>query len=168
MNWQSEVVIEGDHAIGEIYCLAHEFWAENNQRKFQTLGIRYYDEFLHQEDRWYFVERKLLFDWSDTRNSVPSKPSNLKPAAKSRVDVPETPLSEPKATLSSQPEALYSDDVTCPRLERINVTPSRGALETSQQDAYSHRSRICSRNKEMYAAIRLIAIQPSYRVPDFR
>jgi SnoaL-like protein len=71
MNGQSEVAIQGDHAIGETYCLAHEFSTENNQRKFQTLGIRYYDKFLRQESRWYFVERKLIFDWSDTRNSVP-------------------------------------------------------------------------------------------------
>jgi hypothetical protein len=71
MNGQSEVVLQGDHAIGETYCLVHQFTVENNQRKCQTLGIRYYDQFLRQEDRWYFVERKLAIDWSDTRTSVP-------------------------------------------------------------------------------------------------
>jgi hypothetical protein len=70
MNGQSEVVIEGDHAIGETYCLVHQFSEQSGQRKCQTLGIRYYDQFLRQESRWYFVERKLVIDWSDSRISV--------------------------------------------------------------------------------------------------
>jgi hypothetical protein len=71
MNGQSEVAIQGDAAIGETYCLVHQFTQENEQRKCQTLGIRYYDQFLRQANRWYFVERKLVIDWSDTRISVP-------------------------------------------------------------------------------------------------
>lgn len=71
MNGQSDVVIEGDRAIGETYCLVHQFTEQNGQRKCQTLGIRYYDQFLRREDRWYFAERKLVIDWSDTRLSVP-------------------------------------------------------------------------------------------------
>src|ERR1700742_5168794 len=51
MNGQSEVAIQGDHAIGETYCLVHQFTGENSQRKCQTLGIRYYDQFLRQENR---------------------------------------------------------------------------------------------------------------------
>jgi hypothetical protein len=42
-----------------------------NQRKCQTLGIRYYDQFERQESRWYFAGRKLVIDWSDTRISIP-------------------------------------------------------------------------------------------------
>ncbi len=71
MNGQSEVVMEGDDAIGETYCLVHQFTGEGTQRKCQTLGIRYYDRFLRQENRWYFAERKLVMDWSDTRLSTP-------------------------------------------------------------------------------------------------
>jgi hypothetical protein len=62
MNGQSEVMIHGDHAIGETYCLVHQFTEEKEQRKCQTLGIRYYDQFLRQENRWYFAERKLVID----------------------------------------------------------------------------------------------------------
>jgi hypothetical protein len=71
MNGQSEVIIHGDHAIGETYCLVHQFTNEKDQRKCQTLGIRYHDQFLRQENRWYFTERKLIIDWSDTRISTP-------------------------------------------------------------------------------------------------
>jgi hypothetical protein len=71
MNGQSEVMIHGEQAIGETYCLVHQLTEEKGQRKCQTLGIRYYDQFLRQENRWYFAERKLVIDWSDTRISVP-------------------------------------------------------------------------------------------------
>ena len=40
-------------------------------------------------------------------------------------------------------------------------------LETAQQDADGHRARLCSRNEELDSAICLIAVQPSYGVPDF-
>jgi hypothetical protein len=71
MNGQSDVVLHGDRAVGETYCLVHQFPEQNGERKCQTLGIRYYDQFLRQENRWYFVERKLVIDWSDSRISVP-------------------------------------------------------------------------------------------------
>ncbi|WP_433972870.1 nuclear transport factor 2 family protein [Tunturiibacter lichenicola] len=71
MNGQSDAIIAGDHAIGETYCVVHQFSEQNGQRKCQTLGIRYYDTFLRQESRWYFAERKLVIDWSDSRISVP-------------------------------------------------------------------------------------------------
>jgi hypothetical protein len=71
MNGQSEVAIQGDRAIGETYCLVHQFTGEGDHRKCQTLGIRYYDQFLRQDSHWYFVERKVVIDWSDSRLSVP-------------------------------------------------------------------------------------------------
>jgi hypothetical protein len=71
MNGQSDVAVQGDRAIGETYCLVHEFTRQNEQRKCQTLGIRYYDSFLREENQWYFAERKLVIDFSDTRPSVP-------------------------------------------------------------------------------------------------
>jgi len=61
----------GHPVVGETYCLVHQFIEQNERCKCQTLGIRYYDQFLRQESRWYFVERKLVIDWSDSRVSVP-------------------------------------------------------------------------------------------------
>jgi hypothetical protein len=59
------------HAIGEMYCLVHPFSERSGQRKCRTLGIRYNDQCLRPENRWYFVERELVIDWSDSRISVP-------------------------------------------------------------------------------------------------
>ena len=70
MNGQSEVAIQGEKAIGETYCIVHQFKTVNGRRNCQTLGIRYYDQFFREENRWYFAERKLIIDWSDTRVSV--------------------------------------------------------------------------------------------------
>ena len=71
MNGQSEVMIHGDDAIGETYCIVHQFTQSGDSRKCQTLGIRYHDQFLRRNNRWYFVERKVVIDWSDTRVSTP-------------------------------------------------------------------------------------------------
>jgi hypothetical protein len=46
MNGQSDVIVQGENAIGETYCLVHQFTEKNGERKCQTLGIRYYDKFL--------------------------------------------------------------------------------------------------------------------------
>ena len=69
-NGQCEVAIDSDHAVGETYCLAHQLSIENGQRKLQILSIRYYDTFVRQEHRWYFKERMLITDWSDSRISM--------------------------------------------------------------------------------------------------
>jgi len=70
-NGQSDVVVNGDEAIGETYCIAHQLSTENGQRMLQILSIRYQDKFVRREHRWYFAERKLITDWSDTRSSNP-------------------------------------------------------------------------------------------------
>ncbi len=68
-NGQSAVVIQGDRAVGESYCLAHQIFEENGERKLQLLSIRYHDDFARVGDRWFFVHRKLIIDWSDTRTT---------------------------------------------------------------------------------------------------
>ena len=71
MNGQSGVMLRADEATGETYCLVHQFTEKNGTRNCQTLGIWYYDQFSRLENRWYFAERKVVIDWSDTRVSVP-------------------------------------------------------------------------------------------------
>ena len=70
-NGQSDILIQGERAIGESYCLAHQLWEESGQRKLQILAIRYRDKFAREGNRWLFAERQLIIDWSDTRPSVP-------------------------------------------------------------------------------------------------
>jgi len=72
-NGQSTVVIDGDSATGESYAIAHHLFTENGERKIMVASLRYLDTFAKIDGAWYFAERNLLLDWSETR---PSSPGN--------------------------------------------------------------------------------------------
>jgi SnoaL-like protein len=64
---QSTVVLNGDRASGETYCIAHHVSASEGKRTLFIASIRYYDVFVKVEGKWLFAERKLIVDWTDTR-----------------------------------------------------------------------------------------------------
>jgi SnoaL-like domain len=64
---QSTVVLDGDRATGETYCIAHHVSASEGKRTLFIASLRYYDVFVKFEGRWFFAERKLIVDWTDTR-----------------------------------------------------------------------------------------------------
>src|SRR5216683_2773508 len=70
-NGQSTVSLDGDRATGESYCLAHHLSvAEDGQRTLMVASIRYLDEFVKQDGQWFFAERQLMVNWTDTRPSA--------------------------------------------------------------------------------------------------
>jgi len=66
-NGQSTVTIDGNRATGESYTIAHHLFTENGQRKIMIASLRYLDDFTKIDGRWYFAERMLILDWSETR-----------------------------------------------------------------------------------------------------
>jgi hypothetical protein len=64
---QSTVSVEGDRATGETYCLAHHVSASEGKRTLFVASLRYYDAFVKVDGTWFFAERKLMVDWTDTR-----------------------------------------------------------------------------------------------------
>lgn len=66
-NGQSTVTIANDHATGITYCMAHHLTKEEGGQKFMVAAIRYYDQFVKQDGKWLFAERKLLVDWIENR-----------------------------------------------------------------------------------------------------
>ena len=72
-NGQSTISMDGDdRATGESYCLAHHIGVdESGQRTLMIASIRYLDEFAKQDGDWYFAERRLMVDWTETRPSTP-------------------------------------------------------------------------------------------------
>jgi hypothetical protein len=70
-NGQSDFVIDGDRASGELYCLAHHLWMRGGERTLMLMSIRYHDTMVRVGGRWLFQERKLITDWTDTRPSNP-------------------------------------------------------------------------------------------------
>jgi ketosteroid isomerase-like protein len=70
-NGQSTVSLDGDRATGESYCLAHHLKVtEDGQRTLMIASIRYLDDFVKQDGRWLFAERRLMVNWIDTRPSA--------------------------------------------------------------------------------------------------
>jgi SnoaL-like domain len=71
-NGQSTVTIDGNGATGESYTIAHHVFTEDGARKIMVASLRYLDTFSKLDGRWYFAERKLILDWSESRSlSVP-------------------------------------------------------------------------------------------------
>jgi SnoaL-like domain len=64
---QSTVVLDGDRATGETYCIAHHVAASERTRTLFIASLRYYDTFAKVDGTWFFAERKLMVDWTDTR-----------------------------------------------------------------------------------------------------
>jgi SnoaL-like domain len=67
-NGQSTVTIDENRATGESYTIAHHVYTEDNRRKIMIASLRYLDTFVKLEGSWYFAERNLIVDWSETRS----------------------------------------------------------------------------------------------------
>src|ERR1700751_3142033 len=67
-NGQSTVTLERNRATGESYTIAHHIYTEDGDRKIMVAALRYLDTFTKLDGRWYFAERKLILDWSETRS----------------------------------------------------------------------------------------------------
>jgi ketosteroid isomerase-like protein len=67
-NGQRGVIVDGDRATGESYCLAHHLSVSpDGQRTMMVAAIRYLDAFVKQDGAWLFAERRLMVDWTETR-----------------------------------------------------------------------------------------------------
>ncbi|TCO19670.1 SnoaL-like protein [Kribbella steppae] len=67
-NGQSTVVVDGNRASGESYTLAHHVTVDDDGRRtLMVASIRYLDQFVKLDGTWYFAERNLLVDWTETR-----------------------------------------------------------------------------------------------------
>ena len=70
-NGQSTVRLDGERATGESYTIAHHLFTEDGERKIMVASLRYLDTFTKIDGAWYFAERNLILDWSETRTSTP-------------------------------------------------------------------------------------------------
>ena len=70
-NGQSTVSLNGHRATGESYTIAHHLFTDDGTRKIMVAWLRYLDRFVKLDGAWYFEERTLILDWSETRPSAP-------------------------------------------------------------------------------------------------
>ena len=66
-NGQSTVTLNGERAIGDSYTIAHHVFTEDGTRKIMVAWLRYLDVYVKVEGQWYFAERELILEWSETR-----------------------------------------------------------------------------------------------------
>jgi hypothetical protein len=66
-NGQSTTVLDGEHAAGVLCCLAHHVKVEGSERSLMTAAVRYLDAYVKHDGIWYFSQRKLMVDWTETR-----------------------------------------------------------------------------------------------------
>jgi hypothetical protein len=74
-NGQSTVAIDGNRATGESCTIAHHFYTEGGTRKIMIASLRNLDTFTKIDEGWYFAERNLILDWSETRSLGSDKES---------------------------------------------------------------------------------------------
>ena len=66
-NGQSSTVLDGDHASGVTYCLAHHVKVDGSARSLMIAAIRYLDTLVKHDGTWFFSQRKLMVDWTENR-----------------------------------------------------------------------------------------------------
>ena len=69
-NGQSTVVLDGDSATGDSYTIAHHLSGEGADRTVMLAYLRFLDTYAKVDGAWFFAERKLVLEWSETRPSV--------------------------------------------------------------------------------------------------
>jgi hypothetical protein len=55
--------VDGQHALGETYCLAYHVRRKPGFLVNEMLAIRYLDTCVRRDGRWLFGERRLVTDW---------------------------------------------------------------------------------------------------------
>jgi hypothetical protein len=69
-NGQSTMALDGDRASAVTYCLAHHVKVDGSARSLMIAAIRYLDTFVKHDGTWFFGQRKLMVDWTETRPLV--------------------------------------------------------------------------------------------------
>ena len=66
-NGQSTVSLDDSAATGDSYTIAHHLYTEGGTRMMMVAWLRYLDVFAKVDGAWYFAERELILEWSETR-----------------------------------------------------------------------------------------------------
>jgi ketosteroid isomerase-like protein len=67
-NGQSKIILSGDTANGTTYCFAHHLTIEGDEKKLMVAAIRYSDDFIKINDKWFFKKRDLKVQWIETKH----------------------------------------------------------------------------------------------------
>jgi hypothetical protein len=68
-------VLHGREALTPVFNDLNRYEATTHFRKIMTASLRYLDTFTKVDQSWYFAERNLIVDWSETRSLDTDKES---------------------------------------------------------------------------------------------
>jgi hypothetical protein len=66
-NGQSTVNLNGDHATGDSYTIAHHVFTERGSRQMMVAWLHYVDIFTKIGQAWFIAERQIILVWSEAR-----------------------------------------------------------------------------------------------------
>jgi len=66
-NGQSKIILSDDTAIGTTYCFAHHLTIDGEEKKLMVAAIRYSDDFIKINNKWFFKKRDLKVAWIETK-----------------------------------------------------------------------------------------------------
>ena len=65
INGQQTVKLDGDKASGIAYCQVVLVGMENGRKTMTTQGVRYDDEYVRQNGKWFINKRTSHFEWTN-------------------------------------------------------------------------------------------------------
>ncbi len=63
---QADIQVNGNHATGEVYFIAHHRINQDGEKADLFVGGRYHDEYQNRGDGWKISRRKEIVDWART------------------------------------------------------------------------------------------------------
>ncbi|KAA9106594.1 nuclear transport factor 2 family protein [Microbacterium rhizomatis] len=74
------IVLDGDTASGEVYCVAHHLYEDFHQNRRSPFDlshnflIRYEDEYARENGRWVFTKRRIITEARYVHQIIPAAP----------------------------------------------------------------------------------------------
>jgi hypothetical protein len=69
---QSTYEIDGESAVGEVYCIAHHLTPDRHGGTNYVMYIRYEDRYRRNEGTWRIESRRVIVDWTELRTANPA------------------------------------------------------------------------------------------------
>jgi uncharacterized protein (TIGR02246 family) len=65
-----DVTLDGDHATGLVYCLAHHISTRDEGSRDRFVAVHYDDRYVRTDDGWRFARRDLTIIWEEERPAM--------------------------------------------------------------------------------------------------
>ncbi|RCW43454.1 nuclear transport factor 2 family protein [Paenibacillus prosopidis] len=67
MNGQHKVSINGNNAVGTLYCLVDLISSEDGKKIKNSSAVQYNDKYIYENGKWLITKRTSMFVWQDRK-----------------------------------------------------------------------------------------------------